>query len=185
MRIGRRETRRRLINFTLPTVLGTGGGGVTFDIEQGDRSRARSVLYFLENRRVLYAPYDVERTPVCFDSVKEIREHLAAVIPECESPELRDPLRAIQAACRQYLTEIQAIEAQGLSLDINRNGAGSWLVNQAVGALRARVGTNVAIIVATFDIDVDEHLAPIMPPPLDEGDSERPQLEGNQPSSQE
>ncbi len=42
------------------------------------------------------------------------------------------------------------------------------MFNQALGAFRARVGTSVAVIVAAFDLDVDEHLARILPPPTDD-----------------
>ncbi len=74
----------------------------------------------------------------------------------------------MQAACREFLTDTQAIELQGFDLaSVPYGGAGSWIFNQALGALRARVGTSTAVLIATFDIDVDEHLAKIMPPPIE------------------
>lgn len=164
MRIGRREAKRRLTGLTLPTVFGTGGGGATWETHPGDRALAVAVLQYLEDRRVLYEPFEAEMPRACITSVGEIRGHIAGFIAEAQSPELRNPLRAIQAACREFLTEMQGNRLMWAA----EGGAESWLFNQALGSLRARVGTSVAIIVETFDIDVDEHLSKIMPPPIDE-----------------
>jgi len=124
----------------------------------------------LEDRRVLYDPYDVEIPHRCFTSVQEIRQELRGFIQQSQSSQLRDPLRAIQAACRQFLTDVQALgDGNGHAIDIQRGGNDSWLFNQALGSFRARVGVSVAVLVETFDIDVDEHIAKIMPPPVEEG----------------
>ena len=171
MRIGRRQVKRRLIGLTLPTVLGTGGGGVTWTVETGDRVLAGSALQYLEDRRVLYDPISVEVPFYCMQSVREIRERFAGFIADSQSPQLRDPLRAIQAACRQFLTEIDAITDPADSRGrLQRSGIAQWQFNQAIGSLRARVGTSVAIIIETFNVGIDEHLAKIMPPQVDEAD---------------
>jgi thymidylate kinase len=103
-----------------------------------------------ENRRVLYDPYEVEIAHKCISSVQEIRFHLQEVIGDFDTAELRNPLRGIQASCRQFLTDIQAIEGRWSQVDIQRGGTASWLFNQALGELRACVGDNVAIIVETL-----------------------------------
>lgn len=168
MRFGKREVRRRLtgFNFTLPIV--GGGAGATWSTNEADKATARAVLNFLEDHRVLYDPYQVEIAHACVASVREIREHLRHVIGQGQTDALRDPLRAIQAACRQFLTDVQATERDGRYLDIRQDGTPSWLFNQAIGALRGRIGTSVAVIVDAFDVDVDEHLGKIMPPLVDD-----------------
>lgn len=160
MRFGRRSVRRRLTGVTLPVV----GGGLTWTVSEADKTTARSVLNFLEDRRVLYDPYTVEIAHACVSSVREIRDHLRHVIDQCQTDVLRDPLRAVQAACRQFLTDVQATERNGRYLDIMQDGTPSWLFNQALGMLRGRVGTSVAVIADTFGIEVDEHLGKILPP---------------------
>jgi hypothetical protein len=42
-----------------------------------------------------------------------------------------------------------------------------WTFNQSLGSLRARVGVSAAIIIDTFNVDVDEVLSQILPPPID------------------
>ena len=172
MRIGRREMRRRLTGLTLPSILGTGGGGATWTVEAGDKSRADSILRYLEDRRVLYAPYEVEIPHRCVASVREIRAHLRSVIEQCQSRELRDPLRAIQASCRQFLTYAEAIGDRNGRIDVVGGGSDSWLFNQILGSLRARVGVSVAVVIETFDVDVDQHLAKLLPPPVDNDNDE-------------
>jgi len=169
MRIGRRETKRRLTGLTFPTVLGTGGGGATWNIEVGDQSLARSVLQYLEDRRVLYDPIEAEVPRYCRESVQEIRVRLASFIADSHSPELRNPLRAIQAACRQFLTDAPALDRPPSRNYMPRNYMeDQWVFNQALGEFRARAGTCIAVIIESFDVDVDEHLAQIMPPQVDE-----------------
>ena len=163
MRIGRHGTRHRLTGFTLPTVLGTGGGGATWAPEPGETELAGSILRYLEDRRVLYVPYWAEVPDQCIASVHEIREHLRSVVEQCHTRELRDPLRAIQAACRQFLTDVSSIAGPL----VRANVLDQWRFNQSLGSLRARIGVSVAIIIDTFNVDVDEHLAPLLPPPLD------------------
>lgn len=166
MRIGRRETKRRLTGLAFPTVLGTGGGGVTWTVEAGDKRLAESVLQYLEDRRVLYDAEEAEAPSACRRSVQDMRERLASFINESQSTDLRNPLRAMQAACRQFLTDIRAIrESYGLQHD---PVVDQWKFNQALGAFRARVGTCIAVVIESFDIDVDEHVARIMPPQVDE-----------------
>ena len=172
MRIGQREAKRRLIGLTLPTVFGIGGGGASWTVEQGDKARARSVLQYLEDRRVLYDPYEVEIPDACIMSVREIREYLRTAIDQSEPSFLRDPVRAIQAACRQFLTDAENISGgHGNRIHVIGGGSDSWLFNQALGCWRARVGTSIAVIVGTFDINVDEHLARIMPPAVADRES--------------
>lgn len=167
MRIGRSEVRRRLTGLTLPTVLGS-GGGTTWETQPGDKALAIKVLQYLEDRRVLYVPYEAEMPHACVMSVDETRRHIADFITEAQSPELRNPLRAIQAACREFLTESQNNTLIRLNHNGDYGGPKSWLFNQALGSLRARIGTSAAIILESFEIEVDEHLSRIMPPPIDE-----------------
>jgi hypothetical protein len=183
MRIGKRDTSRRLTGLILPSFLGIGGGGITWANDEGEKSKARSALLYLEDRRVLFDPFEVEIPDRCISSVNDIRGYLRAHIEQCNSPELRNPLRAIQAACRQFLTDTQAIDGRhGRFIDIQRGGTPSWLFNQALGSFRARVGISIAVMIETFDIDVDEHLAKILPPPLDSDTYDNAKHDSNEPS---
>jgi hypothetical protein len=159
----RRDAKRRLTGVTLPFI----GGGVTWTTSEADKARARSALNFLEDRRVLFDLFEAEDPLACEHSVMEIRSHLGEVIEKCQTDALRDPLRAIQAACRQFLTDIRQPE-RGLIIHKYEGGISSWMhFSQVLGVFRGRVGTNVDVIVEAFDLTVDEHLRKILPPPPD------------------
>jgi hypothetical protein len=167
MRIGRKDITLRLNSMNFPTILGSGGGGATWTYEPSERSRAASILRFIEDRRVLYNIYEAEMPEACIRSVKEIREHLRTAIEQCDSAELRDPLRAIQAACRQFLTDTDSIPERIFGSRAFHDGPVIWGFNQALGALRVRVGHSVVIVIERFNVDVDEHLSAILPPQED------------------
>jgi hypothetical protein len=173
MRIGRREVKHRLTGLTFPSVLGTGGGGATWEVQPSEKALATTVLQYLEDRRVLYELNEAEQPRACITSVYEMRKRMADFVSEAQSRELRNSLRAIQAACREFLSETEKMRSyparQRLLFDRRKIyermfGTESWQFNQEIGLLRARVGTSVAILVETFGIDVDDCLSKILPP---------------------
>ena len=95
VRKGRGETKRRLIGFTLPSVLGIGGGGANWEVTPGDRAMARSVLQVLEDRRVLYDSFQAEDPSDFIKSVELIRTEVADFIKDSQSPALRNHNRDI------------------------------------------------------------------------------------------
>lgn len=78
--------------------------GVSCHPPEAERTVARRVMTFMEDRRVLYAPSEMEVPEHCVRSVLEIRSHLTT---EFDSPndtsELAVTLRALRAACREFL----------------------------------------------------------------------------------
>jgi hypothetical protein len=108
--------------------------------------------------------------------MERLRTYLGGQIPQCESVELRDELREIQAALRQCLTDYA--QGQGVARAYaEREGIspvryGVAFEAQALGVMRARVGAAVAEIAGTFDIPVDGDLARIVPQGLDEAEAE-------------
>jgi hypothetical protein len=61
------------------------------------------------------------------------------------------------------LTDVRSIDGPLIEAGV----LDQWKFNQALGSLRARIGVSVAIIIDTFNVDVDEHLSPLLPPPID------------------
>jgi hypothetical protein len=106
------------------------------------------VLQLLEDRRVLYNPFEAEVPLHCITSVQELRINLQDYIRQCQSAELRDPLRAIQAACRQFLTDAEAAgSGRGHLIDIQGGGTSSWLFNYHVRAKEIAIVAGVVSVV--------------------------------------
>jgi len=88
----------RITGFSVPVF------GVSWNPPEPEIAVARRVLAFLEDRRVLYNPYHMEMEYQCVDSVIEIRKFLTEILGEIGiNSKLMEHLRAIRAACRQFL----------------------------------------------------------------------------------
>lgn len=155
-------TARRVTGISLPI-----GGLQWADPGPSDAGIVRGLLVFLEDRRVLYNPHQLEVESQVERSIHEIREEctrtlqaLAADAPSCL------PIRAIREACRRFHDEQQE-EFPHFDPDGRRQrGLPGFFV--ALGAFRATVGYQVAILAAAHDLDVEGDLASIMPQ-LDDG----------------
>ncbi len=138
---------------------------------------AHRVIVFLEDRRVLYEPAEVEVADHCIESVLEIRRFLTGVLGDGGIAEdLGGHLRAMRAACRHFLTASRAIDP-GDDPDLwtpwrrdrdrdrfgYRSGLEDWNLNQALGELRGVCGIHIAQIAVKYGIDLEEQLASILP----------------------
>jgi len=118
---------------------------------------------FLEDRRVLYNPYEIEIPEHCIDSVIQIRVFLTQKIGEVDQDsELSMSLRAMRAACRKYL------DRMGVTNDLIQFGArrefnNRWELHSFIGELRGVFGIHIAKIAVAYGIDVEEDLVSIIP----------------------
>ncbi|MFH1891097.1 MAG: DUF6650 family protein [Candidatus Zixiibacteriota bacterium] len=145
--------------------------GVSWNPPEPEVTAARRVVAFLEDRRVLYVPSEMEVPHHCVESVLEIRRFLTAEIQSLhERAAITDSLRAMRAACRKFMTTV------GRRSDIISFGAhgghwASWEFNSALGELRGVFGVHVARIAASHGLDVEGELASILPGPIDDRDA--------------
>jgi hypothetical protein len=70
-----------------------------------DRQRiVRNLVTYLEDKRALYNPYDMEYGLWVTDSILEIRRELTEVLKDCPDEEaLTRPIKTMRTACRNYL----------------------------------------------------------------------------------
>ena len=137
--------------------------GVSWNPTEPDIAVARRVIRYLEDRRVLYNPSQMEVPEWCVRSVVEIREFLTCELQQGDgSSELFDSLRAMRLACRKFMDSV------GNNNDIISHGShlghwASWEFNSAVGELRGVFGVHVARLATSFGLDVEDDLASILP----------------------
>jgi hypothetical protein len=82
--------------------------GVSWNPPIPERDIVRVVFVFLEDRRALYNPFDFEDFHHVAQSVFAIREEMTAALKSLpESSEAGSSLRAIRAACREFLDDTQ------------------------------------------------------------------------------
>lgn len=159
------EVARRLTGFSCPIF------GVSWDPGEAKVAPARRVLAYLEDRRVLFAPWNVEVPEDCVESILMIRRFLTDQLGQLDDrdDDIAPHLRAMRAACREFLQVTDDLRHRG-GLTPWAMGTPGWMFNDALGELRAIFGVHVAQLSAKFGLDVEDDLATILPPA--EGDDD-------------
>ncbi len=81
--------------------------GVSWQPPRSDVAAAREVITFLEDRRALYNPYEVEVPEHVVRSVIDIRrEMIRSLAVGGLADELTGSLRSIRAACRKFMDSV-------------------------------------------------------------------------------
>lgn len=139
--------------------------GVSWNPPQAERIVARRVVSFLEDRRVLYLPSEMENPRHCVESVLEIRHYLTSELGSLPSEtEIAQSLRSMRAACRKFLNRVSADKDGAiLTYGSHRNHWASWIFNDALGQMRGVFGIHIAQIAAKYGLDVEDDLATLIP----------------------
>lgn len=147
------------------TGISTPLGGVSWQATETESAAARRVISFLEDRRVLYAPDELEVPEHCVHSVLEIRRFLTGELGKLDnSSELSASLRAMRAACRKFLERVGAGGDERAILYANHQGHwASWTFYSALGEMRGTFGVHLARIASPFKLDIEDALAAILP----------------------
>jgi hypothetical protein len=147
-----RELAARLIGISTPV------GGIDWEPPAEERDRARRVLAHLADQRALWDRYDKAIASFVVQSVLDMRDRLSRDREGLSQDSvLGEGLRAMQTACRKFLEENQS----------PRSGYGSPYeaqLHSTLGELRALFGIHVARIACAYDLEMDAHLAGILPP---------------------
>lgn len=158
-----REILSRLTGLSVPIF------GAQWNPPESECAVARRVLAFLEDRRVLFVPSEMEVPEHCVESVLRIREFLTAELGAL-NPEkkLAPSLRAMRAACRKFLATVEADDHRIIQFGASHGHYASWVFNGAVGELRGVFGVHIASLAASHGLDVEGELATILPASTDE-----------------
>ena len=108
--------------------------GVSWNPLQLEVTVAHKTITFLEDRRVLYAPFEMELPAYCVRSVLEIREFLTDQIGALASDsQLASNLSAMRGACRKFLNEVGDESSDIIQFGSRQNHWASWVFNSAIG----------------------------------------------------
>jgi hypothetical protein len=147
------------------TGISTSLGGVSWQATETEMAAARRVISFLEDRRVLYAPDELEVSAHCVHSVLDIRRFLTTELGKLDNGSvLAASLRAMRAACRKFLERVGVDGDDRTVFYANRPGHwASWTFYGALGEMRGTFGVHLARIAAEFKLDIEDSLAAILP----------------------
>src|SRR5260370_41813298 len=122
-----KEIALKITGFTTPIF------GVSWEPPNNEREIAKSVVTFLEDRRVLYNPTELEVPHHCISSVIEIRRFLTEKMNDLDqNGELAKNLRTMRAACRKFLDTTQRLDMQRFS----HGSYQSWVFYSSLGEMR-------------------------------------------------
>jgi hypothetical protein len=157
-----------------PTGIGGFGFSINWEKVPGDEDVAREVIAFLEDRRLLFGKRHAEDEMYCVASANDIRRFLTSELFQAKAGRsLATSIRTIRAALREFV-DAAGPEARNFRY---HHGAMTDEFSLALGELRSRVGLQAALIAYHYDIEVEDDLAQILPPPLDDDPSFVPGFE--------
>ena len=153
-----REVLSRITGISVPMF------GIQWAPPEAERAIAKRVLIFLEDRRVLYVPSEMEVPQHGVQSVLRIREFLTSELGRLTNDgQLAQSLRAMRAACRKFLDSVGSEDSPVVRYAFERGHYASWEFNQAMGEMRGVFGVYIAILAVTYGLDVERGLATIVP----------------------
>lgn len=159
------EIAKRLTGFSTPF------GGAQWQPAVAEVTVARRVIRFLEDRRVLFNPGELESPGHCVESVIEIRRTLTEELANLDGAyqPLAATLTGMRAACRKFLDTAHAVNDHGFLWTPNHhNGTPGWRFDTALGELRGVIGVHLAQLAAHYKLDIEDDLAAIIPTPDDD-----------------
>ncbi|MDQ3803034.1 MAG: hypothetical protein M3416_04165 [Acidobacteriota bacterium] len=138
--------------------------GVQWNPLEADITKARRVISFLEDRRVLFNPSEMETPAYCVRSVIEMRRFLTTELSSIdEDSELSQSIRAMRAACRKFLDTVEQDDRRIITFGAHPGHYASWIFMGALGEMRGVFGIQIAKLAAQHGLDVEDNLATILP----------------------
>ncbi len=148
-KIAFREIAKRITGVSIPIF------GIQWNPPESEREVVRETFIFLEDRRALYNDYAHELDHEVTESILAIRNELTSSLKRlAESSEAVASLKAMRAACREYL---DSTRSEG------RRWNGPFSFMTQLGRFRAIIGMHVAYLAVKYGIDIDGELSRVVP----------------------
>jgi hypothetical protein len=151
------EIKNRITGFSFPLF------GVSWQPNESEIKIAQNIINQLEDRRVLYSPYELERPHYCIESILRIRECLTQEICKVsQNQNIYQDIQLLRAACRKFLDTIQPIQDEVHNCDSFTTISG-WIFLSALGELRGIFGIIISKLSVSYGIHINGELIKIIP----------------------
>lgn len=138
--------------------------GVSWNPPESERTKAIRIIRYLEDRRVLYVPSEMELPSHCVHSVMQMREYLTKELQSiAEDVQLFHYVKAMRISCRKFVDRMNFDDPDSIRRCGHWGDCLSWVFASALGEMRGTFGIMVAQVAATYGIDVEDDLAKIIP----------------------
>jgi hypothetical protein len=150
MKITYKNIAKRITGVSIPVF------GISWTPPVLDRDIAKKLISFLEDRRALFYPYNMEVPYHVKESIMQIRTYITDQLQQIDNESALIPnLKSMRAACRKYLDENPKSDRR------HRNFGPEDIIS--LGELRGVFGINLAEICVKFGVDLDSELEDILP----------------------
>jgi hypothetical protein len=151
------EVARRITGVSTPF------GGVQWaDPGLPERQRVRNFILSVEDRRALYNPMQLEVRSDVEHSLHKLREDCTSALQSLSEDAFAvTAIRAIREACRRFHDDAHTEFRLFYRGDDRFEGHAGFFM--ALGALRATIGYQLALLSAHYNIDIESDLASILP----------------------
>ena len=137
--------------------------GISWNPDESERKIARRIIVFLEARRVLYSPYELETVLPVVYSVTDIRDMLTNEIPRMKKgSKLEEYTRAMRNSCNKFLDKCRDDDEFRRCASM-RGYMENWIFLSAIGELRGVFGVMIGQIAKAYGVDVEGPLFDIIP----------------------
>jgi hypothetical protein len=141
--------------------------GVSWNPPKLEIETASKIITFLEDRRVLFNPYELEEPSHCQESVIRIREFLTEQLYNMDKDsELGKIIRGMRSACRKFLDSTQKspfrkeIE-RGIGIHLSMGMTMEFY--SGIGELRGTMGILIGKLLVMFGLNCESDLLKIIP----------------------
>lgn len=133
--------------------------GVQWNAPAVEADEAKNIILFLEDKRVLFNPANMEDSSHCAQSVIQIRNELTRVLQTLPSnSNLAKSMKCMRRACQGFSDKLGHPKFSQFELPVQAS-----LLERELFKLRAKCGVSVAEMAVAYGVDIDDGLASIIP----------------------
>lgn len=133
-----------------------GVAGASWNPPELEIQKARRIISFCEDRRILFAPHNWEMKSESVDSALKIREFLTKELGDIDrQSELAKKMEAIRKACRAFLDAIRQFEIED---GLHQYNMVQGPPRDALDTLRKTCALHLLRIAIHFKLDVEKEL---------------------------
>ena len=99
-------------------------GGISWEYTETEKQAIQKLFFFLESKRLLTNPIEMEIKEWCIESALEIKRTLVDILSECDfSKDTIGCIRSMIGACNDFLYRLDTVKETGI---IYKNEKGDW-----------------------------------------------------------
>lgn len=133
--------------------------GIQWNAPPIECNEAKKIILFLEDKRVLFNPSDMEDANHCAQSVVQIRNELTMALQNLPGDSnLAKSIKLMRKACQEFSDKLGHPNFSQFERPVQVS-----ILERELFKLREKCGISVAKITVSYGLDVDDGLASIIP----------------------